>query len=139
MVNVQARAIANLTRSFLHSVLSSSYSRALYRAFVQEEEDAKQLVKKPSFYPESMFTLVKEAFSAMGGQIFSLSAKQWQLRATENFVTHFRDPASGMASLLPSPAEETWPNHNWPQSRACLLYTSPSPRDGLLSRMPSSA
>ena len=24
-------------------------------------------------------------------------------------------------------------------SEACLLYTSPSPRDGLLSRMPSSA
>ena len=24
-------------------------------------------------------------------------------------------------------------------SRGCLLYTSPSPRDGLLSRMPSSA
>ena len=25
------------------------------------------------------------------------------------------------------------------QKEACLLYTSPSPRDGLLSRMPSSA
>ena len=25
------------------------------------------------------------------------------------------------------------------QRRGCLLYTSPSPRDGLLSRMPSSA
>ena len=25
------------------------------------------------------------------------------------------------------------------QRTACLLYTSPSPRDGLLSRMPSSA
>ena len=25
------------------------------------------------------------------------------------------------------------------QIRNCLLYTSPSPRDGLLSRMPSSA
>ena len=25
------------------------------------------------------------------------------------------------------------------QSSSCLLYTSPSPRDGLLSRMPSSA
>ena len=25
------------------------------------------------------------------------------------------------------------------ESLACLLYTSPSPRDGLLSRMPSSA
>ena len=26
-----------------------------------------------------------------------------------------------------------------PQTRACLLYTSPSPRDATLSRMPSSA
>ena len=26
-----------------------------------------------------------------------------------------------------------------PQGGGCLLYTSPSPRDGLLSRMPSSA
>ena len=26
-----------------------------------------------------------------------------------------------------------------PEGMACLLYTSPSPRDGLLSRMPSSA
>ena len=25
------------------------------------------------------------------------------------------------------------------ESQGCLLYTSPSPRDGLLSRMPSSA
>ena len=25
------------------------------------------------------------------------------------------------------------------QAKSCLLYTSPSPRDGLLSRMPSSA
>ena len=28
---------------------------------------------------------------------------------------------------------------NLPKIKACLLYTSPSPRDGLLSRMPSSA
>ena len=27
----------------------------------------------------------------------------------------------------------------WPHYSSCLLYTSPSPRDGLLSRMPSSA
>merc|ERR1711928_309315 len=76
--------------------------------------------EKASFYPESMFTLVKEAFSALGGQIFCLSAKQWQVRVTENIVTHIRDPTSGMASLLPSPAEETWPTYNWPQSRANL-------------------
>ena len=28
---------------------------------------------------------------------------------------------------------------NFRKYSACLLYTSPSPRDGLLSRMPSSA
>ena len=27
----------------------------------------------------------------------------------------------------------------WQYNNTCLLYTSPSPRDGLLSRMPSSA
>ena len=47
--------------------------------------------------------------------------------------------------------ESLWPVHqiNWQRTRYvydmhykyknCLLYTSPSPRDGLLSRMPSSA
>ena len=28
---------------------------------------------------------------------------------------------------------------SWASATPCLLYTSPSPRDGLLSRMPSSA
>ena len=31
------------------------------------------------------------------------------------------------------------PEDCMPQAEICLLYTSPSPRDGLLSRMPSSA
>ena len=30
-------------------------------------------------------------------------------------------------------------NRTFKQEKDCLLYTSPSPRDGLLSRMPSSA
>jgi len=42
-------------------------------------------------------------------------------------------------------ALRSWPLHIkrvgriMAQAKACLLYTSPSPRDGLLSRMPSSA
>ena len=35
------------------------------------------------------------------------------------------------------PIEWGWTLPGW--RRVCLLYTSPSPRDGLLSRMPSSA
>ena len=30
-------------------------------------------------------------------------------------------------------------SYEWEGSRCCLLYTSPSPRDATLSRMPSSA
>ena len=33
----------------------------------------------------------------------------------------------------------SWENVIVPLSKACLLYTSPSPRDATLSRMPSSA
>ena len=32
-----------------------------------------------------------------------------------------------------------WTVEIWAPNKDCLLYTSPSPRDGLLSRMPSSA
>ena len=35
--------------------------------------------------------------------------------------------------------KQTDTNQNNNMFRTCLLYTSPSPRDGLLSRMPSSA
>ena len=44
---------------------------------------------------------------------------------------------------LNSPANaeySAWDSISWSEYReTCLLYTSPSPRDGLLSRMPSSA
>ena len=49
-------------------------------------------------------------------ELNNLAANQWNLAAIGNFI-----------------AEENT------QLVVCLLYTSPSPRDGLLSRMPSSA
>ena len=44
----------------------------------------------------------------------------------------------GLGEILDSPTEDVdkLSKYNFP---VCLLYTSPSPRDGLLSRMPSSA
>src|SRR5664279_6281979 len=41
------------------------------------------------------------------------------------------DRLRALGAEVPPPAR--------PRARVCLLYTSPSPRDGLLSRMPSSA
>ena len=49
--------------------------------------------------------------------------------------------SSGIPSLTAAEAVEVALCHGWIDGRGnrCLLYTSPSPRDGLLSRMPSSA
>ena len=47
----------------------------------------------------------------------------------------YLDQVAGASSLQP----HNWVGQHISLSRICLLYTSPSPRDGLLSRMPSSA
>ena len=49
------------------------------------------------------------------------------LKFTSRFVN------KGAVSFRPNLDKSSWEYHT------CLLYTSPSPRDGLLSRMPSSA
>ena len=52
------------------------------------------------------------------------------LRIKEVTVEVFNSPSSAAQNTLSQILEEL---------KSCLLYTSPSPRDGLLSRMPSSA
>ena len=74
-----------------------------------------------------MYALIKEAYRNLKGQIFILSAKQWQSRITENLITHVRDPATGSPSLLPSPSEELWPAADWTQSRLNLKVRGLSP------------
>ena len=64
----------------------------------------------------------------------------------EGFAAHLWTQNSGRLIWMTHPA---WPSNHWQMYSSdydtqasyygCLLYTSPSPRDGLLSRMPSSA
>ena len=53
------------------------------------------------------------------------------------------DSIAGIANLKPAyfvtPKDSGWSDTAFAWFCICLLYTSPSPRDGLLSRMPSSA
>ena len=44
-----------------------------------------------------------------------------------------------VTGINPVTNKEGWWSYAVGPDKACLLYTSPSPRDGLLSRMPSSA
>ena len=92
LVNVSARAMANLTRNFLQSVHSSPYMLSVYKAFVLEETESRALVRKPSYFPESIYDLIKEPLSDIRGHIFSLSTKQWKDRITKKWTTHVRDP-----------------------------------------------
>ena len=61
----------------------------------------------------------------------SVEAKGW---AHYDYV---RMPEYRWGIFLAPPEEDR--RINFGQHKGCLLYTSPSPRDGLLSRMPSSA
>ena len=52
------------------------------------------------------------------------------------------DHGMGMILTLAHHLRDLWEDQKlrkWDTQHYCLLYTSPSPRDGLLSRMPSSA
>ena len=64
-----------------------------------------------------------------------------EIKETEEWVKkEYQSIRTGMASpqLLDGIQVESY-GQRMPLNQVCLLYTSPSPRDGLLSRMPSSA
>ena len=73
----------------------------------------------------------------------------WEWNFTSHFIQDFDNtkPNFGVVAnhpeLMDINANESplydWSHSNSVDYNACLLYTSPSPRDGLLSRMPSSA
>ena len=49
------------------------------------------------------------------------------------------DIRTNLTLIAPAAAGGGWDSFQRELQQTCLLYTSPSPRDGLLSRMPSSA
>ena len=66
----------------------------------------------------------------------------WQSCPTQDTdMVVLKKEFEGMKVNDQAPSFVTWieQNNDRMQISACLLYTSPSPRDGLLSRMPSSA
>ena len=68
------------------------------------------------------------------GALYDAEAVPEGTRWSFRFEVDTARPAGDLAEALALCALE-----EWVRGRACLLYTSPSPRDGLLSRMPSSA
>ena len=67
-----------------------------------------------------------------------MSSGDVQWMKTGRGIIHSEMPAMSDGQLL---GFQLWINMpaKLKKNKPCLLYTSPSPRDGLLSRMPSSA
>ena len=74
--------------------------------------------------------LVKELEPGLNA-LFGLEYKQYENQSAEIYTTESSDRAFEEEVMLSGFAQA--------RVKPCLLYTSPSPRDGLLSRMPSSA
>ena len=71
--------------------------------------------------------------------------REWRLQVRDFLKTERPNEYDPGAMSEGNVREQAWWN-NWKSALSekgwvapCLLYTSPSPRDGLLSRMPSSA
>ena len=70
-------------------------------------------------------------------ELLKTKAIKTSLTYSDKTTVHKLRLSAGQQQLLRLDMEESFDKKDW--SSTCLLYTSPSPRDGLLSRMPSSA
>ena len=85
-----------------------------------------------SFAKRKMQELKHTNIEFLHGDILNLNNlnKKFSVIECVGVLHHLKYPEEGLKVLL---------NILEPNGYLCLLYTSPSPRDGLLSRMPSSA
>ena len=97
--------------------------------------DEKKMLKKTK---EVLAELNIETVQNLNGPISEMSGGQQQSIAIGRAIAWGKDIV-----ILDEPTAALGPNETLEVERViheiCLLYTSPSPRDGLLSRMPSSA
>ena len=68
----------------------------------------------------------------------SLKHQQWLVKNFKNVEAHTLS-LDKLFETFSTTLNKFDNEHGFANSRACLLYTSPSPRDATLSRMPSSA
>ena len=77
-----------------------------------------------------LFGFATESFAAKKSKTLKNTIKQGFVKC---------GVSQGLPGFSNADASGNWTGVDVDVCRACLLYTSPSPRDGLLSRMPSSA
>ena len=92
------------------------------------------LKKTDGTYFEGDREVEKPSVAIIGAGFGGLSAAM--LLSEKGYNVHVFDRLQTVGGRGSSKTQE---GHRFDLGPTCLLYTSPSPRDGLLSRMPSSA
>ena len=92
----------------------------------------------------SLLNMLKPHMSTLSNEATELVARiegeMKEMKSNEESNTEKKDEATKRQRVSPDkPMTDAQEIASQLQAMDCLLYTSPSPRDGLLSRMPSSA
>ena len=103
----------------------------LLKSMSADDADKWKVIKFPAILPSGKpcwteFWKLKELQRTQA----TLAGARWNAQ-------YMQEPTSEEGALIKRDWWQDWPHQRPP--KVCLLYTSPSPRDGLLSRMPSSA
>ena len=80
-----------------------------------------------------------EIYAVLEREIIDLTIRPGSLLSENPLCSRFAAPRSMIRVVLQKLQENGLVKIVPYKGTTCLLYTSPSPRDGLLSRMPSSA
>ena len=118
----ETAVVVDEARSALLEEISGELGDAVVESYVKPGDDIWVRVAREA-WAETAHVLRE----AMGFRFFNfLSAIDWM-------PSPFGRDMDSQVDLSLNPPEDT------PEAQPCLLYTSPSPRDATLSRMPSSA
>ena len=104
--------------------LSRAFRESFSRSQSQTTEDPDLIVSEPQFHFDNDSWLFPPTEVEYNEAIDSLNSYLMRISDSQNVDAQFFARADNLSNWLLD---------------VCLLYTSPSPRDGLLSRMPSSA
>ena len=125
VIDVKPQAVVDLTQSKVNQLLARyRKAKSIKDQWIPIFEDCYEyaLPQRESFYSES---IAKRRSERIFDETAVVGVQEFASRLQSGIVPNYArwaDFVSG--SEIP---------------KGCLLYTSPSPRDGLLSRMPSSA
>ena len=98
------------------STCPNLFLKTLFRAHITEDIDI-HAAKRPPYYSQTDFQIIKQAYDDLQGNIVNLPTKRWERILLERGITHIKNNSNGEVSLIPTSLEFSMPEANWTMSR----------------------